>query len=87
MTDAGDRVTRTTFSLPQEALERIDRLRKRLAALGLLINQSEVVRLGLIALMNSSDREITNMSQELKRLKAGRPPRQGEPRVETPPEK
>jgi hypothetical protein len=45
-----ERVVRATFSLPGSALDEIESLRAKLALDGHLLNKSEVVRIGLMAL-------------------------------------
>lgn len=64
---------RATFSLPASAIAEIEDLRTELAQRGVILNRSEVVRLGLIALRQLSDSECLRSVDELDRLKAGRP--------------
>lgn len=67
-------VVRATFSLPSSALSEIDLLRKRLAMDGVILNKSEVVRVGLAALEGLPSRELRKAINEIDRLRAGRPP-------------
>lgn len=66
-------VIRATFSLPESAVEEIDAIRKKLAQDGHILNKSEVVRVGLAALENISERHIRAAIGDIARLKAGRP--------------
>jgi hypothetical protein len=64
-----------TFSLSLDDLERIDALRARLGRQALLVNRSEVVRLGLLALEEQSSTTVTSIVDQLKRLRPGRIPK------------
>lgn len=64
---------RATFSLPDSAITEIEDLRTELARRGVILNRSEVVRLGLTALRQLSEKELLRSVHELDRLKAGRP--------------
>jgi Arc/MetJ-type ribon-helix-helix transcriptional regulator len=64
---------RFSFSMPKETKANIEKLRKRSAKLGVLINQSEVIRTGLNALNNVSDEEFIKILALLVRLEPGRP--------------
>ena len=64
---------RFSFSMPKETKANIEKLRKRSAKLGVLINQSEVIRSGLNALNNISDEEFMKILDLLIRLEPGRP--------------
>jgi Arc/MetJ-type ribon-helix-helix transcriptional regulator len=67
------KVERFSFSMPKDTKANIERLRKRSANLGVLINQSEVIRTGLNALDNVSDDELKKILALLVRLEPGRP--------------
>jgi hypothetical protein len=64
-----------TFSLSPDDRERIDALRARLGREGLLLNRSEVVRLGLLALDGQPATSIASIFEHLKRLRPGRAPK------------
>lgn len=68
-----ERVVRATFSLPGSALGEIDALRKKLALDGYILNKSEVVRVGLVALDGLTNKHTKAVICELERLRAGRP--------------
>jgi hypothetical protein len=65
---------RATFSLPGQAIRDIEQLRMLLGRRGVLLNRSELVRLGLAALHRLPERELMQVVDSLQRLKAGRPP-------------
>jgi hypothetical protein len=68
-----ERVVRATFSLPSSTIIEIDKLRKKLAKDGHVLNKSEIVRVGLVALEHLSSRSAMKAIGEIERLKAGRP--------------
>ena len=68
-----ERVVRATFSLPGSALVEIEALRAKLALDGHLLNKSEVVRIGLVALDGLTNKNAKKVICEIERLKAGRP--------------
>src|SRR5258708_28563786 len=61
-----------TFSLGADDQDRIEVLRLKLGRQGHLLNRSEVVRLGLLALMHESGPTIDAVVDQLKRLRPGR---------------
>lgn len=63
----------STFSIPPAEGDRIDRVRIRLAQAGHLLNRSEVVRLGLIALEDVHQDTIGTLVDRLDRMRPGRP--------------
>ena len=64
---------RFSFSMPKNTKASIERLRKRSANLGVLVNQSEVIRTGLQALNSANDEELLKILNLLVRLESGRP--------------
>jgi len=68
-----ERIVRATFSLPGSALEKIEALRRKLALEGYMLNKSEVVRVGLVALDGLTTKHAEAVIREIERLKAGRP--------------
>lgn len=73
-----ERVVRATFSLPSSTIIEIDQLRKKLAKEGYVLNKSEVVRAGLVALENLPSRSAMKAISAIERLRAGRPYNIGE---------
>lgn len=72
-----DQVVRRTFTMPADADEVIRVLRERFVrAGGELLNQSEVVRAGLAALEQATDKDLVKLSTAVQRF---RPGRKGEP--------
>ncbi|MDR3575390.1 MAG: hypothetical protein P4L50_16135 [Anaerolineaceae bacterium] len=67
------KAVRATFSLPASTIDEMERLRQKLAAVGFILNRSELVRVGLVALESLSGRNIERAIAEIDRLKAGRP--------------
>jgi Arc/MetJ-type ribon-helix-helix transcriptional regulator len=68
-----NKAVRATYSFPKSALDDIEALRRLFAKSGYLFNHSEVVRVGLVALTDASDRTKAKAADKLLRLKAGRP--------------
>lgn len=67
-------IVKETFSLPPDESARIDRVRMRAAALGMMLNRSEVVRLGLLAALNFlDDAQLVEAADQIPRIKTGRP--------------
>jgi Arc/MetJ-type ribon-helix-helix transcriptional regulator len=64
---------RATFSLPSTTLEEIENLRAKFAKKGYILNRSELIRAGLLALDALPERSAIKAIGELERLKAGRP--------------
>lgn len=73
MTKVTTKSSVSTFSIPHADGDRIDRVRLRFAQLGHLLNRSEVVRLGLIALEDSSPEAASVLVNQLDRKLPGRP--------------
>lgn len=70
-----DSAIRVTFSFQDDDVSRVDELRHRLGLRGTLVNQSEVVRLGLLALVELSDTRFAKLADDLRRVRAGRKPK------------
>jgi Arc/MetJ-type ribon-helix-helix transcriptional regulator len=66
-------VVRATFSLPYEATEEIEQLRKKFGRSGSPLNKSEVVRIGLAALKSLDKSKLQEAADRIVKLKAGRP--------------
>ena len=67
-------VVKETFSLPPDESARIDRVRMRAAALGMMLNRSEVIRLGVLAALNFlDDTQLVDAAEQIPRIKTGRP--------------
>jgi hypothetical protein len=71
MNDASKRPI-STFAIPSEDSDRIERLRLALAGSGHLLNRSEIVRLGLLALENIGPDLTADVISQLRRRKPGR---------------
>ena len=71
---SSDRPPITTFSLTKEDTSRIEELRRLLGREGVLLNKSEVVRLGLLALEAESADTRSRLVSRLVRLRPGRKP-------------
>lgn len=66
-------IVRTTYTMPLVESEAIDALRKRIAKEnGEILNRSEVVRIGLLALHGMSNSKIKNLLADLERYRPGR---------------
>ena len=66
-------VVRSTFSFPKGDLEQLDKLITRLAKRGTILNKSEILRLGIIALTDTKDADLQPSIEKLNRIKSGRP--------------
>lgn len=66
-------VIRATFSLPHSVADEINKLRKRFAQNGHMLNKSEVVRAGLAALGQIPRSKLGDTLSGMERLRAGRP--------------
>jgi len=67
-----EKVAVATFSIPTEDAARIERLRLVVARAGHLLNRSEVVRLGLLALENANSSAVEDLVAKLERKRPGR---------------
>jgi Arc/MetJ-type ribon-helix-helix transcriptional regulator len=67
------KAVRATFSLPASTIDEMERLRQKLASVGFILNRSELVRVGLVALELLSGKNVEKAIAEIDRLKAGRP--------------
>lgn len=70
---SGSSVVRATFSLPQSCVEQLGKLQVRYARQGVILNRSELVRLGLAALEVIPSRDFKEALGGMERFKAGRP--------------
>lgn len=66
-------VVRRAFSMQEADAQLIDALRVRCAAQGMLLNQSEIVRVGLHVLANMDDLDLKDRASKLERLAQARP--------------
>ena len=66
-------IVRETFSLPPEDSALIDTLRQRIAAQGVLLNRSEVLRAGLVALNTLPASLLADAANRVMKMKPGRP--------------
>lgn len=63
-------VVRRAFSMQEADADLIEAIRVRCATLGLLMNQSEVVRVGLHSLSKMTNAELKESASNLERLTA-----------------
>lgn len=61
-------VVRRAFSMQEADAQLIEALRVRCATQGMLMNQSEVVRVGLHVLASMDDEDLKNRAAKLERL-------------------
>jgi len=66
------KVKRDTFTFPENEHQEIERMIKKLARKGRMLNKSEVVRLGLLALKQLGEKELAELSDSIDRVKQGR---------------
>ena len=69
------RVIRDSFTMPEADYGLILPLKKRCMKAGIGVNKSELLRAGLQALTEMSDRELARHVGRLERVKPGRPPK------------
>lgn len=65
-------VRRATFTIPDDELDVIERLRRRISETGELLNRSEVVRAGLVALEALPESKLAATVKKVRKLKPGR---------------
>lgn len=66
-------IIRTTYTMPQAESDAIDGLRKRIVKEnGEILNRSEVVRMGLLALQGMSNNKLKSLLVDLERYRPGR---------------
>lgn len=66
-------IIRETFSMPPGDSDLIDQLRQRSAAQGVMLNRSEILRAGLVALSTLSDAKLVEIGNRVPKMKTGRP--------------
>jgi len=69
------KLVRDSFKFPQNEYAAIEVLKSRCLEAGLEFKKSELVRAGLLALKNSSDKKLIAILGKLEKLKTGRPAR------------
>ena len=67
-------VVRKGFSMPACDIEKLEQLRLQYAQIGAFLNKSEVLRLGIYALEQSSLKQKKSVLDKLERLSVGRRP-------------
>jgi hypothetical protein len=67
------KVIRDSFTIPGDEYELISQIKKRCMKAGFSANKSEILRAGLAALTEMSDKELTQAFGRLVRVKTGRP--------------
>jgi len=68
-----ERVIRDSFTLPSGDYELIAAVRQRCLNSAININKSEVIRVGLHALMEMSEEDLIELVNNLEKVKPGRP--------------
>ena len=66
-------IIRETFSMPPGDSDLIDQLRQRSAAQGVMLNRSEILRAGLVALCALPDSKLIEIGNLVPKMKTGRP--------------
>jgi hypothetical protein len=66
------KIVRRTFSLPPGVDAEIVEIRRKAARINKFINQSEVIRLGLMALDDLNQQQLEHLLRSLSRIKPGR---------------
>lgn len=67
------KVVRDSFTMPQADYELITLLKKRSLQSGIETNKSEILRAGLLALNQMSERDFLNKIETVEKVKTGRP--------------
>jgi hypothetical protein len=71
--DLDQDIVRTTFTMPESESEAIDVLRKRIVKEnGEILNRSEAVRIGLLALQSLPNSKMKTLLSDLERYRPGR---------------
>jgi hypothetical protein len=68
-----DRVLRDSFTMPSSDYALIARIRQRCMKLGIGVNKSEILRIGLQALDAMNEKQLDAVVKGLSRVKPGRP--------------
>lgn len=67
------KLVRDSYAMPEAEYARIGELKKRLAALGVEIKKSELLRAGILLLAALNDDELKAVAGRVERIKTGRP--------------
>ena len=67
------KVVRDSFTMPQGDYELITLLKKRLLRSGIETNKSEILRAGLLALYQMTERDFLEKIETVEKVKTGRP--------------
>lgn len=67
------KVIRDSFTMPEDDYNLIAGIRSRCLKAGVTVNKSEVIRAGLNALNEMSDKELLEIIERLAKVKTGRP--------------
>lgn len=67
------KLVRDSFKIPQQEYIAFHALKARCLNAGLVVKKSELVRAGLVSLLNLSDEQLVEVISSLEKLKAGRP--------------
>jgi hypothetical protein len=77
--DDKSKVVRDSFTLPATDYDLIALIRGRCLASAVSVNKGEVVRAGLHALQQMSDKELLQIIEGLEKIKTGRPSSKAQP--------
>lgn len=67
------KVVRATFSMPQSCVEQLEELQAVIGKNGRVMNKSEIVRAGLVALQSMPRDKLMSSLLKVAHIKAGRP--------------
>ena len=67
------KLVRDSYAMPEGEYARIGELKKRLAAMGVDLKKSELLRAGILLLAALNDDELKAVSSRVERIKTGRP--------------
>lgn len=67
------KLVRDSFKFPQQEYIAFHALKARCLKSGLVVKKSELVRAGLIGLLNLTDKQLVEVISSLEKLKTGRP--------------
>ena len=71
--EAAQKVVRDSFTMPSTDYDLIGSIKQRCLKAGISVTKSEVLRAGLSALSNMSDKGLKDVVESLAKVKTGRP--------------
>jgi hypothetical protein len=72
-TAIAQKIIRKTFSIPKDELQLIDKIKEQALNNRIVLSESEAVRIGLVVAAKLDNNELTNIAQQITKLKPGRP--------------